>query len=100
LRYLDQCQRNLKFIRSLIKRAQADGELDSRFNCRDLAYGFTGSAPLYCVTFVDAGLPPEPPGGGAHCGFVPGRRGREETAGLKHFTGNYYHRENHETEKF
>jgi AcrR family transcriptional regulator len=52
LRYLDQCQRNLKFIRSLIKRAQADGELDSRFNCRDLAYGFYGQAHLYIASHL------------------------------------------------
>jgi len=52
LRYLDQCQRNLKFMRSLIKRAQADGELDSRFICRDLAYGFYGQAHLYIASHL------------------------------------------------
>ena len=52
LRYLDQCQRNLKFIRSLIKRAQADGELNRRFDCRDLAYGFYGQAHLYIAAHV------------------------------------------------
>ena len=49
LRYLDRCQRNLEFMRSLIKRAQANGELSRRFNCRDLAYGFYGQAHL-CIT--------------------------------------------------
>jgi hypothetical protein len=49
LRYLDRCQRNLKFMRSLIRRAQADGELSRRFDCRDLAYGFYGQAHL-CIT--------------------------------------------------
>src|SRR5664280_1364463 len=49
LRYLDRCQRNLKFMRSLIKRAQAAGDLDNRFDSRDLAYGFYGQAHL-CIT--------------------------------------------------
>ena len=31
LRYLDKCQRNLEFIHSLMKRAQAAGELDQPF---------------------------------------------------------------------
>ena len=50
LRYLDRCQRNLEFMRSLIKRAQANGELSRRFNCRDLAYGFYGQAHLYIAS--------------------------------------------------
>ncbi len=45
--YLDRCQRNLNFIRALIRRAQKDGELDNRFDSRDLAYGFYGQAHLY-----------------------------------------------------
>ena len=49
LNYLDRCQRNLKFMRTLIRRAQADGELSRRFDCRDLAYGFYGQAHL-CIT--------------------------------------------------
>jgi AcrR family transcriptional regulator len=49
LNYLDRCQRNIEFIRSLIKRAQAAGELSRRFDCRDLAYGFYGQAHL-CIT--------------------------------------------------
>ena len=44
--YLDRCQHNIKFIRSLIKRAQAAGELD------DLAYGFYGQAHLYIAAHV------------------------------------------------
>jgi len=52
LRYLDRCQRNLDFIHSLMKRARAAGELDRRFDCRDLAYGFYGQAHLYVVAHV------------------------------------------------
>jgi AcrR family transcriptional regulator len=52
LRYLDRCQRNLKFMRSLIKRAQAAGELDDCFDARDLAYGFYGQAHLYIASHL------------------------------------------------
>ena len=52
LRYLDRCQRNLEFIRSLIKRAQAAGDLDDRFDSRDLAYGFYGQAHLYITAHL------------------------------------------------
>jgi len=47
VRYLDKCQRNLEFIHSLMKRAQADGELSNRFGSRDLAYGFYGLMNFY-----------------------------------------------------
>ncbi|HLX96898.1 MAG TPA: TetR/AcrR family transcriptional regulator [Verrucomicrobiae bacterium] len=50
--YLDRCQRNLEFMHSLMKRARAAGELDRRFNCRDLAYGFYGQAHLYIVAHI------------------------------------------------
>ena len=52
LHYLDRCQRNLEFIRSLIRRAQADGELDRRFDSRDMAYGFYGQAHLYIAAHI------------------------------------------------
>jgi len=52
LRYLDRCQRNLEFIRSLIRQAQMAGELDNRFDCRDLAYGFYGQAHLYIASHL------------------------------------------------
>jgi len=50
--YLDRCQRNLEFMHSLMKRARAAGELDKRFDCRDLAYGFYGQAHLYIVAHI------------------------------------------------
>ena len=52
LHYLDRCQRNLEFLRSLIRRAQADGELERRFDSQDLAYGFYGQAHLYVAAHV------------------------------------------------
>jgi AcrR family transcriptional regulator len=52
LRYLDRCQRNLEFVHALIKHAQAAGELDDRFDSRDLAYGFYGQAHLYVTTHL------------------------------------------------
>jgi AcrR family transcriptional regulator len=50
--YLDRRQRNLEFIHSLMKQARATGELDKRFDSRDLAYGFYGQAHLYIVAHV------------------------------------------------
>jgi AcrR family transcriptional regulator len=52
LRYLERCQRNLEFMHSLIKHAQAAGELDSHFASRDLAYGFYGQAHLYVTSHL------------------------------------------------
>lgn len=50
--YLDRCQRNLEFMHSLMKQARARGDLDKRFDCRDLAYGFYGQAHLYIVAHI------------------------------------------------
>jgi AcrR family transcriptional regulator len=50
--YLDRCQRNLEFIRTLIQRAQAAGELDNRFDKRDLAYGFYGLAHFFIASHL------------------------------------------------
>jgi len=52
LRYLDRCQRNLEFIRSLIRRAQVAGELGDRFDHRDLAYGFYGLAHFFIASHL------------------------------------------------
>jgi AcrR family transcriptional regulator len=45
--YNDKCKRNLEFIHSLIKRAQAAGELDNQFDSWELAYGFYGHTNFY-----------------------------------------------------
>jgi len=50
--YLDRCQRNLELMHGLIKRAQADGELDDRFDSRELAYGFYGQAHFYVTSHL------------------------------------------------
>ena len=50
--YLDRCQRNLKFIRSLFRQAQSAGELEDRFDCRDLAYGFYGLAHFFIASHL------------------------------------------------
>jgi len=50
--YLDRCQRNLGFIRELIRRAQTAGELGDRFDNRDLAYGFYGLAHFFIASHL------------------------------------------------
>jgi len=50
--YLDRCQRNLEFIRTVIHRAQAAGELGNRFDKRDLAYGFYGLAHFFIASHL------------------------------------------------
>lgn len=50
--HLDKCKRNLEFIRTLIKRAQAAGELDGRFDSRELAYGFYGQTNFYITAHL------------------------------------------------
>jgi AcrR family transcriptional regulator len=52
LNQLDKCKRNLEFIHSLIRRAQAAGELDDRFDSRDLAYGFYGQTNFYITAHL------------------------------------------------
>jgi AcrR family transcriptional regulator len=50
--HLDKCKRNLEFIHTLIKRAQAAGELDGRFDSRELAYGFYGQTNFYITAHL------------------------------------------------
>jgi AcrR family transcriptional regulator len=52
LRHLDKCKRNLEFIHALIKRAQAAGELDDRFDSWELAYGFYGQTNFYITAHL------------------------------------------------
>jgi len=52
LRYLDKCQRNFEFVHSLMKRALAGGELDGRFDSRELAFGFYGLTNFYLVSHL------------------------------------------------
>lgn len=50
LKYTDRCERNFEFVHSVIKRALASGELDRRFDSRELAFGFYGQANAYMMT--------------------------------------------------
>ncbi len=50
--YLDKCQRNFDVVHSLVKQALAQGELDRRFESRELAYGFYGQAHFYIVSHL------------------------------------------------
>jgi AcrR family transcriptional regulator len=50
LRYSEKCERNFEFVHSLMKKALAAGELDKRFDSRELAYGFYGQLNAYLVS--------------------------------------------------
>ncbi|HEY3931748.1 MAG TPA: TetR/AcrR family transcriptional regulator [Verrucomicrobiae bacterium] len=52
LNHLEKCKRNLEFIHALIKRAQAAGELDNRFDSWELAYGFYGQTNFYITAHL------------------------------------------------
>jgi AcrR family transcriptional regulator len=52
LNHLGKCRRSLEFIHSLIQRARAAGELDDRFDSRDLAYGFYGQTNFYITAHL------------------------------------------------
>ncbi|MCU0783477.1 MAG: TetR/AcrR family transcriptional regulator [Verrucomicrobia bacterium] len=52
LRYLDRCERNFEFIHTLMKDALARGELDARFDSRELALGFDGQMILYLMSHL------------------------------------------------
>ena len=49
LEYADRCERNFEFVHSLMKQALARGELDGRFDSRELAFGFYGQANAYLM---------------------------------------------------
>jgi AcrR family transcriptional regulator len=50
LRYSDKCERNFEFIHSVIKKALAAGELNKKFDSRELAYGFYGQLNVYLLS--------------------------------------------------
>jgi AcrR family transcriptional regulator len=52
LNHLQKCKRSLEFIHALIKRAQAAGELDDRFDSWELAYGFYGQTNFYITAHL------------------------------------------------
>jgi AcrR family transcriptional regulator len=52
LNHLQKCKRSLEFIHALIKRAQAAGKLDDRFDSWELAYGFYGQTNFYITAHL------------------------------------------------
>jgi AcrR family transcriptional regulator len=50
--YADKCERNFEFVHSLIKRAQKNGELEKRFDSREMAFGFYGLVNSYLVSHL------------------------------------------------
>jgi AcrR family transcriptional regulator len=49
LDFEDKCERNFEFVHALFQRAQKNGELDARFDCEAMAFGFYGVANMYLV---------------------------------------------------
>jgi len=52
IRYLDKCSRNFEFIHALIKQGQAAGELDRRFDSKELAFGIYGQLNIYVMAHL------------------------------------------------
>jgi len=49
LHYMDRCERNFEFVHSLMKTALKNGELNERFDSRELAFGFYGQTNAYLM---------------------------------------------------
>jgi len=52
LRYADKCERNFEFVHSLMKQALTKGELNKRFDSRELAFGFYGQTNAYLMAHL------------------------------------------------
>jgi AcrR family transcriptional regulator len=52
LKYTDRCERNFEFVHDVMKRALKRGELDRKFDSRELAFGFYGQANAYMMTHL------------------------------------------------
>jgi len=52
VRYLEKCSRNFEFIHALIKRGQSSGELDRRFDSKELAFGIYGQLNMYVMAHL------------------------------------------------
>ena len=52
VRYVDKCARNFELIHDLIKRGQAAGELDGRFDSKELAFGIYGQLNIYLMAHL------------------------------------------------
>jgi AcrR family transcriptional regulator len=47
LRFIDRCERNFEFVLDLFKSARKNGELDSAFDCEEMAFSYYGMANFY-----------------------------------------------------
>lgn len=52
IHYLDKCARNFEFIHDLIRGGQAAGELDRRFDSKELAFGIYGQLNIYAMAHL------------------------------------------------
>ena len=52
IRYQDKCARNFELLHELIKRGQAAGELDGRFDSKELAFGIYGQLNIYLMAHL------------------------------------------------
>jgi AcrR family transcriptional regulator len=52
IHYMEKCSRNFEFIHELIKRGQAAGELDRRFDSKELAFGIYGQMSMYLMAHL------------------------------------------------
>ncbi len=52
IHYSDKCARNFEFIHDLIKGGQAAGELDRRFDSKELAFGIYGQLNMYLMAHL------------------------------------------------
>jgi AcrR family transcriptional regulator len=48
----ERCERNFEFVHALIQHAQAAGELDPRFDAREIAFGFYGLCNFFLMAHL------------------------------------------------
>lgn len=48
----ERCERNFEFVHSLIRQAQGAGELDKRFDGREMAFGFYGLSNFFLMAHL------------------------------------------------
>ena len=52
IHYAEKCSRNFELIHELIRRGQAAGELDRRFDSKELAFGIYGQLNIYVMAHL------------------------------------------------
>ncbi len=48
----ERCERNFEFVHALIRHAQKSGELDQRFDAREMAFGFHGLCNFFLMAHL------------------------------------------------